>query len=52
MTWWIEGPVDVDALTAAVGDVHLRHQALHARYLIRDNELGYAVVPPPRPTPR
>ncbi|MFI6469146.1 amino acid adenylation domain-containing protein [Streptomyces sp. NPDC050516] len=46
MTWWIEGPVDVDALTAAVGDVHLRHQALHARYLIRDNELGYAVVPP------
>ncbi|MFE9552981.1 amino acid adenylation domain-containing protein [Streptomyces sp. NPDC006703] len=45
MTWWIEGPVDLDALQAAVGDVHLRHQALHARYLIRDNEIGYAVVP-------
>ncbi|MFE3520331.1 AMP-binding protein [Streptomyces sp. NPDC059161] len=45
MTWWIEGPVDLVALQAAVGDVHLRHQALHSRYLIRDNEIGYAVVP-------
>ncbi|MFG3284065.1 amino acid adenylation domain-containing protein [Streptomyces sp. NPDC048111] len=45
MTWWIEGPLDLAALRAAVGDVHLRHQALHARYLIRDNEIGYAVVP-------
>ncbi|MCX5382511.1 AMP-binding protein [Streptomyces sp. NBC_00083] len=45
MTWWIEGPLDLDALTRAVGDVHLRHQALHARYLIRNNEIGYAVVP-------
>ncbi|MCT9087694.1 amino acid adenylation domain-containing protein [Streptomyces sp. ASQP_92] len=45
MTWWIEGPLDLDALAAAAGDVHGRHQALHARYLIRDNEIGYAVVP-------
>ncbi|MGW8730841.1 amino acid adenylation domain-containing protein [Streptomyces sp. NPDC055808] len=45
ITWWIEGPVDLDALRLAAGDVHLRHQALHARYLIRDNEIGYAVVP-------
>ncbi|MEV6726965.1 amino acid adenylation domain-containing protein [Streptomyces xanthochromogenes] len=45
MTWWIEGPVDLDALRRAAGDVHLRHQALHARYLIRNNEIGYAVVP-------
>ncbi|MFD0026418.1 AMP-binding protein [Streptomyces sp. NPDC058382] len=45
LTWWIEGPIDIDALDAAVTDVHLRHQALHARYLIRDNEIGYAVVP-------
>ncbi|WP_328538815.1 AMP-binding protein [Streptomyces sp. NBC_00344] len=45
LTWWLEGQVDADALEAAVGDVHLRHQALHARYLIRNNEIGYAVVP-------
>ncbi|MFI0264718.1 amino acid adenylation domain-containing protein [Streptomyces sp. NPDC017056] len=45
VTWWIDGPLDPGALERAVGDVHRRHQALHARYLIRDNETGYAVVP-------
>ncbi|MFH8409696.1 amino acid adenylation domain-containing protein [Streptomyces sp. NPDC018019] len=45
VTWWIEGALDLDVLERAVGDVHRRHQALHARYLIRDNETGYAVVP-------
>ncbi|MGW7339034.1 amino acid adenylation domain-containing protein [Streptomyces sp. NPDC054808] len=50
LTWWAEGPVDADALRAAADDVHRRHQALHARYLIRDNEIAYAVLPE-RPAP-
>ncbi|MCM2414163.1 condensation domain-containing protein [Streptomyces sp. RKAG290] len=45
LTWWLRGRVDLDALEAAAGDVHARHQALYARYLIRDNAIGYAVVP-------
>jgi mycobactin peptide synthetase MbtE len=32
LLWWIDGPVDLDALALALGDVHRRHQALHAAY--------------------
>ncbi|MER7415878.1 amino acid adenylation domain-containing protein [Micromonospora peucetia] len=32
VTWWIEGELDLRALMAALGDVHRRHDALHARY--------------------
>jgi hypothetical protein len=32
LLWWVDGPVDLDALTLALGDVHRRHEALHAAY--------------------
>ncbi|HWB36495.1 MAG TPA: condensation domain-containing protein, partial [Rugosimonospora sp.] len=32
VTWWVDGPLAVDTLAAALGDVHRRHQALHAAY--------------------
>jgi hypothetical protein len=32
LLWWIDGPVDRDALALALGDLHRRHQALHASY--------------------
>ncbi|MFC0433959.1 non-ribosomal peptide synthetase [Kutzneria buriramensis] len=32
LTWWVDGPLDVEALETALNDVHLRHQTLHARY--------------------
>ncbi|MFF4251864.1 amino acid adenylation domain-containing protein [Streptomyces sp. NPDC001663] len=44
LTWWLSGPVDRAALELAVGDVHLRHQALHARYVLRE-QTALAVVP-------
>ncbi len=43
-TWWIEGELDLRALMAALGDVHRRHEALHARY--RRVDPPVAVVPP------
>ncbi len=36
VTWWVEGQLRVEALAAALGDVHRRHQGLHARYLATD----------------
>ncbi|MGV9567480.1 AMP-binding protein [Streptomyces sp. NPDC003480] len=44
LTWWISGPVDRAALELAVGDVHLRHQALYARYVLRE-QTALAVLP-------
>ncbi|MEU6256479.1 amino acid adenylation domain-containing protein [Streptomyces sp. NPDC047043] len=44
LTWWLSGPVDRAALELAVSDVHLRHQALHAQYLLRE-QTALAVVP-------
>ncbi|MGW4502983.1 AMP-binding protein, partial [Micromonospora sp. NPDC004336] len=44
VTWWIEGELDLRALMAALGDVHRRHQALHARYRRADPPV--AVIPP------
>jgi mycobactin peptide synthetase MbtE len=32
LLWWLDGPVDLDALALALGDLHRRHQALHAVY--------------------
>ncbi|MFG3423344.1 amino acid adenylation domain-containing protein [Micromonospora sp. NPDC048063] len=43
-TWWIEGELDLRALMAALGDVHRRHEALHARY--RRVDPPVAVIPP------
>jgi aryl carrier-like protein len=44
IAWWFDGEVDDAALEAAAGDVHRRHEALHARYL-SGRELGLAEVP-------
>ncbi|SCL71976.1 amino acid adenylation domain-containing protein [Micromonospora citrea] len=44
VTWWIEGALDLRALMAALGDVHRRHQALHARY--RRTDPPVALIPP------
>ncbi|MDT0532193.1 amino acid adenylation domain-containing protein [Micromonospora sp. DSM 115977] len=44
VTWWIEGELDLRALMAALGDVHRRHEALHARY--RRTAPPVALVPP------
>ncbi|MEV0880055.1 amino acid adenylation domain-containing protein [Micromonospora echinofusca] len=44
VTWWIEGELDLRALMAALGDVHRRHEALHARY--RRTDPPVALVPP------
>ncbi|MFI6682251.1 AMP-binding protein [Streptomyces sp. NPDC050485] len=44
LTWWLTGPVDRAALELAAGDVHLRHQALHAQYVIREQR-ALAVLP-------
>ncbi|RSM85957.1 hypothetical protein DMH04_14855 [Kibdelosporangium aridum] len=43
-TWLVQGPLDRSALTAALGDVQARHQALRAVYT-------YANVPVARPLP-
>ncbi|MEU4645740.1 amino acid adenylation domain-containing protein, partial [Micromonospora sp. NPDC023814] len=43
-TWWIEGELDLRALMAALGDVHRRHEALHARY--RRVDPPVALIPP------
>ncbi|SCL14177.1 amino acid adenylation domain-containing protein [Micromonospora nigra] len=43
-TWWIEGDLDLRALMAALGDVHQRHEALHARY--RRVDPPVALIPP------
>jgi acyl carrier protein len=44
IAWWFDGPVDDEALENAVNDIHLRHQALHAKYL-DGPDLGLAEVP-------
>ncbi|MFI7651056.1 AMP-binding protein, partial [Micromonospora sp. NPDC049460] len=44
VTWWIEGELDLRALMAALGDVHRRHEALHARY--RRVDPPVALIPP------
>ncbi|RQW99556.1 condensation domain-containing protein, partial [Micromonospora chalcea] len=44
VTWWIEGELDLRALMAALGDLHHRHQALHARY--RRTDPPTAIIPP------
>ncbi|SCL14175.1 amino acid adenylation domain-containing protein [Micromonospora nigra] len=44
VTWWIEGDLDLRALMAALGDVHQRHEALHARY--RRVDPPVALIPP------
>ena len=38
--WWVEGPLDEVALAQAAQDVHLRHEALRARYLLADPPLA------------
>jgi amino acid adenylation domain-containing protein len=40
LTWWVDGPVDTGALRAALTDVHLRHQSLHAHYVAGDPPLA------------
>ena len=42
--WWFDGEIDESALENAAGDVHRRHQALHATYL-SGPEVGLAEVP-------
>ncbi|MFF5024289.1 amino acid adenylation domain-containing protein [Streptomyces collinus] len=49
LTWWLSGPVDLAALELAAGDVQLRHQSLHARYVLRE-QTALAVLPE-RPAP-
>jgi len=44
ITWWIEGDLNLGALIAALGDIHQRHQALHARY--RRTNPPVALIPP------
>jgi amino acid adenylation domain-containing protein len=43
LCWWIDGRPDVDALAAALADLHRRHQTLHARYPRADSPI--AIVP-------
>ncbi|WP_431977884.1 phosphopantetheine-binding protein, partial [Micromonospora haikouensis] len=43
-TWWVEGELNLRALMAALGDVHRRHEALHARY--RRVDPPVAIIPP------
>lgn len=45
VAWWIDGPVDVDALELAAGDVQRRHQSLYARYIVSGPAMGHAMVP-------
>ncbi|MBB5827000.1 non-ribosomal peptide synthetase [Micromonospora carbonacea] len=43
-TWWVEGELNLRALMAALGDLHRRHEALHARY--RRVDPPVAIIPP------
>ncbi len=47
LAWWIEGPLDRAAIGAALIDVHLRHQTLHARYLTGEPATATVEVPAP-----
>jgi mycobactin peptide synthetase MbtE len=51
LAWWFDGPVEADLIELAAGDVHRRHQALHARYVLSGPDFGRAAVPadPGRP---
>jgi hypothetical protein len=50
LAWWLTGALDLDALRAALGDVHARHETLHCRYL-RENP-PVAVLPDGAGTPQ
>lgn len=44
VVWWIDGTLDMPALSRALLDVHLRHQALHCRYVM---DPGPTAIPCP-----
>ncbi|NEA33591.1 condensation domain-containing protein [Streptomyces sp. SID13031] len=44
VAWWFDGALDEVALESAANDIHIRHQALHAKYL-DGVDLGLAEVP-------
>jgi acyl carrier protein len=44
LAWWFDGAIDDVALEKAVNDIHVRHEALHAKYFDRP-DLGLAEVP-------
>ncbi|MFG3716156.1 amino acid adenylation domain-containing protein, partial [Micromonospora sp. NPDC047730] len=50
VTWWIEGDLNLRALMAALGDVHQRHEALHAHY--RRVNPPVAIIPANPGTPQ
>ncbi|MFG3715723.1 amino acid adenylation domain-containing protein, partial [Micromonospora sp. NPDC047730] len=50
VTWWIEGDLNLRALMAALGDVHKRHEALHAHY--RRVNPPVAIIPANPGTPQ
>jgi amino acid adenylation domain-containing protein len=50
VTWWIEGELNLRALMEALGDVHKRHEALHAQY--RRVNPPVAIIPANPGTPQ
>ncbi|MET0424935.1 MAG: condensation domain-containing protein [Actinoplanes sp.] len=48
ISWWIRGPLSDEALTAALADLHRRHQLLSSRYVLGSDPL---VVPDPAIAP-
>ncbi|MFJ5233535.1 amino acid adenylation domain-containing protein [Kitasatospora sp. NPDC088391] len=47
--WRLDGDLDPDALRAAAGDLHHRHQALHARYRSQGRSLALLPEEPGEP---
>ena len=39
LAWWVEGPLDENALSTALDDVHSRHEALQASYGFDDTRV-------------